>query len=52
MDPLSVAASAIALGRGLKDLTTGIQRLIALRKAPAEIYHLHNEVWEMLPCLQ
>jgi len=44
MDPLSVAASAIALGQGIKVLTAGIQRLTALRKAPAEIYDIHNEV--------
>ena len=43
MDPLSAAASAVAICQALKLLTSGIQKVAALHRAPTEGYDLHSE---------
>lgn len=44
MDPLSITASSIAILGALTSTSKGIGKLVSLRKAPAELQALSNEV--------
>ena len=44
MDPLSITASAIAVLSAVTGAGRGLNRIVDLRKAPAEIQALYNEV--------
>lgn len=43
-DPLSLTASIIAIGGLVRTVTKGVERIIALKNAPALIINLSNEV--------
>lgn len=47
MDPLSIAASAIALLEATRRISKGLQRLIALKRVPELLLALNNEMSDL-----